>query len=461
MSAERRKHLLVIDDNERFCRHITAYFQSKNMDVSVAHTGKNGLAVCEKRRVDVVLLDQQLPDGEGWSFCGALLAHTENAKVIFITAYPSFDNALKALRLGAHDYLTKPFELQELEIVVRRTLRTTELERLAKLQAYRANKEREALVIIGDEGSLEEIDKLVTLAASSPAPVLITGETGTGKNLLAASIHHRSSARTAALLSVNCSALPEHLFEAELFGYEKGAFTGAVSSKRGLFEVAEGGSLFLDEVGSIPFPLQSKLLNALEEKKIRRLGGTSYHPIDVRIIAATNSDIEQAIREGAFREDLYYRLNVIRIHIPPLRVRLQDLPALCTHLIRQFAPKGTISISEDEMERLKRYHWPGNVRELRNVLERAVLIQRGPIIRPSEFIVQSIASPRQSPDVSPVSYGQATEVIPLEQMERRLIAAALAQETENYTRTARILGISLSTLKRKVKKYGLARNRPY
>jgi transcriptional regulator with PAS, ATPase and Fis domain len=292
---------------------------------------------------------------------------------------------------------------------------------------------------------------LVDLAAAADAPVLITGETGTGKSVVARSIHYKDPSHKKVFICLNCASLPENLIEAELFGCEKGAFTGAVAARKGIFELAEGGTLFLDEIGAMPLHLQSKLLGVLEEKKIRRIGGESIKPVDVRIIAASNTDLENAIEQGAFREDLYYRLSVIRIHIPPLRDRREDIPELCGYFIHTMAPERHVDLPDSELARLMDYEWPGNVRELKNVLERSLILQKGTALRPSEFLNVDFSASSASSYSAPRGNGVSS----LEEVEREHIRHALDAFAGNYTRTARALGISLSTLKRKLRSYGL------
>jgi DNA-binding NtrC family response regulator len=455
MTHDRRGTLLIIDDSAELCSRVRQYFERKNLRVYSAPTGEEGLKLFSERSIDIVLLDQLLPDGEGWKLCPSLKQQNDTAKIIFITAYPSMENTLQAIRAGAYDYLSKPFELEQLELIIERVLETRHLERIAKIERYRRGKEIEATILVGRERGLNEISHLVDLAAAVESPVLITGETGTGKNMVAKAIHLQSASRKGGFVSINCAALPDHLFEGELFGYEKGAFTGATAAKQGLFETAEEGTLLLDEIGSMPAHLQSKLLTVQEEKRIRRLGDVSYRPVDVRVLAATNQEIERAVDEGRFRADLYYRLNVIRIHIPPLRDRLDDLPELCDHFLTELASGRTVSIPDDEMNRLVAYEWPGNVRELRNVIERAVLLQKDDEIRPSRYLGAPVqGSPR--PQVSPPQI-RDQKIPPLEEVERVYIQNALDAMQGNLARTSRALGISLSTLKRKIKRYDLKR----
>jgi DNA-binding NtrC family response regulator len=446
------KTLLIIDDDEIFCDTIKSYLSKDALEVLTAHTGKEGINICSKKKVDVVLLDQKLPDGEGHSFCSPILKLNDKTKIIFITAYPSFEGAVKAIKAGAHDYLSKPFELEELSLEIEQALRTIELEMVEQFHQYKIDKESEDAVLIGSERGLSEISRLVDLAASSlDAPVLITGETGTGKNVVARAIHYKSPIRKSSFISINCAALPENLIEAELFGFEKGAFTGAITSRKGIFEMAEGGTLFLDEIGEMPMHLQTKLLGAIEDKKIKRIGSESIIPVNVRIIAATCVDLENAVGK-TFKKELYYRLSVIRIHMPPLRERHQDIPELCDYLLKKMSRGHEVKIPDSEVERLMEYDWPGNVRELKNILERAVLLQKGPFIHPSEFltVMHEQLSSRSVSCVNP-----AGDLATLDEMEKTYIKSVLEKLSNNYTKTAKALGISLSTLKRKIQQYSL------
>jgi DNA-binding NtrC family response regulator len=445
----KKKKLLVIDDDQIYCEAVSDFLAKESVQILIAHTAKDGLEICSREQIDIVLLDQQLPDAEGYTLCPIILKYNERTKIIFATAFPSFENAVKALQAGAHDYLTKPFELEELSLAVEQAFRTTELEGIEQIQTYRREKESEEAVLIGGPG-LAEIVRLVELAAASDSPVLITGETGTGKTLVAKAIHYRGAFASAPFVSINCAALPENLVEAELFGYEKGAFTGAAAAKKGIFEMAEGGTMFLDEIGEMPLHLQAKLLSAIEDKTVRRLGSESCRRINVRIIAATGVDLEQTLGK-TFRKDLYFRLSVIRIHLPPLRERRQDIPQLCAYLLSQMGYRSAV-LSEAEQTLLMQYEWPGNVRELKNILERAVILQRGSALRPSALLetAQSVQTASSPPSVM-TQDGMLT----LDELEKLHIQKALDKLSGNLTQTAKTLGISLSTLKRKIKEYGL------
>ncbi len=449
MTHASKKTLLIIDDEKVFCDTVKGYFSGETLDVVTAQSGAQGLEICSQRNVDIVLLDQKLPDGEGHALARPILEQNDQTKIIFITAYPSFESAVKAIRAGAHDYLSKPFDLDELRLTVDNALRTLDLERVEQIQNYTAEKDREETVLIGSSRAISEVKRLIESAANVEASVLITGETGTGKNLVAKAIHYKSPDSHAAFISINCAALPENLIEAELFGHEKGAFTGAVTARKGLFEMAEGGTLLLDEIGEMPVHLQSKLLSAIEDKTVRRLGGTTAKRVNVRILSATSASLEQALGKS-FRNDLYYRLSVVRIHLPPLRERKDDIPALCFSLLKRIAGSRDVTLPDSEIAKLMEYDWPGNVRELQNILERAVFIQKGSVLQPS-LLLEKLPNGGRAVEAPDAVEGIRT----LRESEKLLISTALGQLSGNITRTARALGISLSTLKRKIREYSL------
>ncbi len=433
--------LLVVDDDALLGHAVADYLRSASLETVAVGSAAEAVRVCDERVVHVVLLDQKLPDGDGHALCEPILARHPEAKIIFATAYPSFESAILGLKSGAYDYLCKPFELEQLAIVVRRCLSTLDLERTNRLEAYRSERDADDAVFVGGDG-MRGLREAMHLAAGSDAPVLVTGETGTGKTLAVKAVHYAGPRRERPLVSLNCAALPEHLVEAELFGWERGAFTGAVASREGVVEMAEGGTLFLDEIGEMPFPLQAKLLAFLEDRRMKRLGGRNFRTADVRIVAATNADLEARVAARTFRVDLFYRLDVVRLHLPPLRDRAADIPALCDHLLARIAGRRAIPrLADGEHARLMAYSWPGNVRELRNVLERAAVLHRD-ALRPSEMLAQ------QQP-AAPVPHAEA-RALRLDEVERRHILATWASHGHNLARTARTLGISLSTLKRRL-----------
>ncbi len=447
MVATKNRKLLIIDDDRMLCDLVQRFLNHERLTVWAAHSGAAGVALCQQQPIDIVLLDQKLPDGEGRSFCADILKSNEQTKIIFITAFPSFENAVKGIQSGAHDYLAKPFEMEELRLTVDLALRTLDLESCVQLQHYKRNREKDQSVLI-DSGGLDDSHLIAQRAAQSDAPVIITGETGTGKSVMARHIHFRSERKEGAFLSINCAALPENLIEAELFGAEKGAFTGAEECRKGIFEMADGGTLLLDEIGEMPLHLQAKLLNVLEEGQLRRLGGARQIPVDVRIVAATNSDLEVAVRNHAFREDLYFRLNVLRLHLPPLRDRRQDIPDLCRYFLEQLTLGRHFELAESEIAMLADYTWPGNIRELKNIIERAVIFHENGTIYPSRLLTRS-----SSPETAAASPCQSKEVLPLEEMIRNYTLCVLDQMEGNITRTARVLDVPLSTLKRRLKSY--------
>jgi DNA-binding NtrC family response regulator len=439
----------MVDDDRLLGSAVEAALGRDGYLVRWVGTAKDARRAVEEATFDVIILDQQLPDGTGVALCPELVKANEQAKLIFITAFPSYRHAVDALRAGAWDYLGKPFELEELARSVKRALSTQRLERVERLGALQRDASGESE--LPREPGLAAVRALVEAAAPTDAPVLITGETGTGKNRLARAIHAASARRQGQWVALNCTALPEHLIEAELFGWERGAFTGATGAREGLFELAQGGTLLLDEIGAMPAALQAKLLSVLEDREVRRLGGRSTRPIDVRILAATNAELDAQVKDGRFRADLFYRLNVVRIELPPLRTRVGDLPAICVDLLSHLARgKTTPPFAPGELERLAHYPWPGNVRELRNVLERALIVG-GDALRPSALLApESQSGPAPSSLPRP-----GDDDLDLERAERRLIARALERHHGNLAASARALGISLSTLKRRVKDHAL------
>ncbi|MCJ7525565.1 MAG: sigma-54 dependent transcriptional regulator [Candidatus Aminicenantes bacterium] len=437
--------VLIIDDDRLLCEMAREFLSGAALKVLTAHTGREGLALCSQNHIDIVLLDQKLPDSEGYDLCPQIINFSENAKIIFITAFPSFKNALKAIESGAFSYLTKPFELKELKLAIDKCLRVSELEKAEASLHYQHDKEVGSSALVGEKGSMASISKLIETAAKSEAPVLITGETGSGKSRIAKLIHMRGN-RRGPFMVINCAALPENLIESELFGYEKGAFSGAHTVKKGLLEIAENGSILLDEIGEMGFHLQAKLLGVLDEMQIRRVGGVISHPVQVRIMAATNSALEAKIKNREFREDLYYRLNVLRLHLPPLRERKEDIPGLANAFLAEMAPQRAMMVSDSDLNKMMSYPWPGNVRELRNVIERAV-IHAGD---GNELHVSPLLPGNVEGNKSLESMTQKETILPLAEMERNYAASVLKKMGNNLTKTAKVLGISLNTLKKKL-----------
>lgn len=445
--------LLVVDDDRILCEFFREEFNSEAIEVLVAHSGKEGLNICSRRKIDIIFLDQKLPDMTGESMCEPVLRFNDHTKIIFITAFPNFQNALQAIKTGAYDYISKPFDPDELHLAIKRVIRTIELEKVERYHRYRNSREKKDHLLIGTFGGQQDILQLIEAAACSDAPVLITGETGTGKNLVAKVIHLQGENPRRPFIRINCASLPETLIEAELFGYEKGAFTGAVSAHKGVFEIAEGGTLLLDEIGAMPIHLQSKLLGILDDKQYKRLGDKTLRSVNVRIMAATNADPGAMISAKTFREDLYFRLNVLMIHLPPLRERLDDIPELCRFFCdSMIRGRKAPEFPGSEIRKLQAYHWPGNIRELKNLIERSVILHSD-VLSPSEFITMPPEKTnRPGPDLLPEGPG---EVLPLEEIEKKYLQHVFQMYDGNYTRSARALGISLSTFRRKIGQYRL------
>jgi DNA-binding NtrC family response regulator len=448
VASNLEKNLLIIDDDRFFCDTVSRYLSDQDYEIVSRHTKEDGEKICRKKRIDVVLLDQKLPDGNGIDLCSTILKACEQTKIIFITAFPSFDNAVKALKNGAFDYLSKPLEIEEVGLAVNQAFRTLALENVEQIQEYKNRKEHDQNVLIGRDAGLRDVYKLVELSAVNDVPVLITGETGTGKNVAAKSIHYLNDNSSSCFMGINCASLPENLIEAELFGHEKGAFTGAVTARKGIFEMADGGTLFLDEIGELPLHLQSKLLGVLDDKTIKRIGGQSMRRVSVRIIAAANVNLEEAVRKKLFRQDLYYRLSVLGIHLPPLRNRQEDIAALCNHFILTSAHHDSIDLPESEIEKLQQYPWPGNVRELKNVIERSLIFKKNNRIYPSELLTNM---PLQASDKPIADADTSSSISTLAEVEENHIMHTLTLLSHNHTRAAQSLGISRSTLLRKLK----------
>jgi DNA-binding NtrC family response regulator len=438
--------VLIIDDDHLFVASLSDFLSHKGYSIRAERTGKDGLRSIETHQPAIALLDQKLPDMEGTEVCRKILDASPTTKVIFVTAYATVKSAVDAMQAGAFNYLSKPFELDELLILMGLAARNAQMEGKIRVQNYEKEKARDEVSLIGSSEVMTGVKEQIKLASATDANVVITGETGVGKNVVARSIHDLQDGRETFLL-VNCATIPENLMEAEYFGHEKGTFTGADTRREGIFELADGGTLVLDEIAEIPSHLQSKLLSVIEDKCVRRLGSRRNIPVDVRIIATTNQDLEGAIKERRFRQDLYYRLAVFHIHLPPLREHAEDIPEIAEHFVRKFCRR-RVTIPERHLERMMEYPWPGNVRELRNVIERASLFLQSDVIKPAYLLFQN------DPDVSPSLRHQRSsnihEIVPLQELKRQQILSALKACSGNKSLTARALGISLSTLKRRL-----------
>ena len=432
--------------------------RKEGFDVQTAATRVEAAAVLARAPVDVVVTDLRLPDGDGVEVLRHVKGASPETIVIMMTAYGTAESAVAALKLGAHDYLTKPFDIEELKIVLRNALERERLSEENRLLRAEFRSQHGLQGIVGVSQAMTTLLDLVRTVARTSSTVLLTGESGTGKELVARAIHAGSPRAEAPYVSVNCGALPETLLESELFGHMKGAFTDAHQSKRGLFEAAHRGTLLLDEVGDTPLPMQVKLLRALQEKRIRRVGGTEEIDVDVRLIAATNRSLEALLAEKKFREDLFYRLNVIPIRIPPLRERREDIPALADHFLQRFSKemgKGVRAISPSALAQLERYSWPGNVRELENVIERAVALETTPSVLEERLPEALLAPARASGTPATLSPGFALDRH-LAEIEAQFVRQALTEAQGDRAQASSLLGLAPRSLRYLIQKYGIS-----
>jgi len=448
--------ILVVDDEPLIRFALNEHLTAGGYRVLEAGTAAAAIAMADEG-VDLVLLDYKLPDGDGLSVLKHIKEHDRDTLVIFLTAHSSVEVAVEAMKQGAYHYANKPFNLDEITLLVEKALETTRLRR--EVRALRASQAQPYGFdrIVGEGPAIVAAKALLRKVASSPAStVLLTGESGTGKDLAAKVLHYNSARAAKPFMNITCSALPEALMESELFGHERGAFTGADRQKRGLFEMADGGTVFLDEIGEMVPGLQAKLLRFLEEKTFKRVGGTVDIKVDVRVIAATNRSLQDEVKHGRFREDLFYRLNVLPIALPPLRDRPEDVPRLIAFYVDAYNvefKKHVRGVSPEAMEQLQRHPWPGNVRELRNAIERAMLLSEAPILAVEDFVPGGAAGA--------VKLGAQVELpaggLDLEQLERSLVVQALERTGWNQTKAAALLGLNRDQIRYRVEKFQLER----
>lgn len=466
--------ILVVDDEKNIRRVLQALLEGHGHDVDDAGDGDEARALLRRSdgAYDLVLTDLRMPNCDGLELLRWTRESNPDTPVVLLTAHGTVDVAVEAMREGAFDFITKPFDEAELSGIVDRALaqREANRQRAYPLEPVTEEGDEEAQRVlselIGVSPPMRELFALMRKVAPSPTTILLRGESGTGKELVGSAIHRLSGRASSPFVAVNCTAIPETLFESELFGHERGAFTGAVASRPGRFELANGGTLFLDEIGELPGPMQVKLLRVLQERVVMRIGGMKILPVDVRLVAATNADLEKMVEEGSFREDLFYRLNVVPIRLPPLRERPTDIPVLISHFSERFSERlgrSVRAITPDAIKAMVEYSWPGNIRQLENIVERMVLLAEGEELTlddlPAE-VVEGERDPEAGVDTArdgPLPSGKLKEIVKerSQQLERDLISAALGEEDGNVTRAAKRLGISRKGLQMKMKEYGL------
>jgi two-component system, NtrC family, response regulator AtoC len=445
--------ILVVDDDLGMRETLEAVLEADGYEVKAAASGNEAISILEAATFDLMLLDFKMPDCTGLELLARVKKIAPDLVIIMMTAYGTVKIAVEAVKQGAYDFITKPFELEEMRLTIKKAL---EMQKLTQ-----ENKELRLMLkekfifkdMVGSSKQMQEVFEVIKKVVNYDVTILICGESGTGKELVAQAIHYNSTRRNKPFIKLNCAALPETLLESELFGYDKGAFTGAATVKPGRFELAEGGTLFLDEIGDTSLNMQSKLLRVLQEKEFERVGGRQTIKVNVRIVAATNKDIKLEVEEKRFREDLYYRLNVVPISLPPLRERKEDIPALVFHFMKELNllfQKDFSSVSPEAMACLLRYHWPGNIRELRNVMEKAILLGEEKIILINHLPEEIKGYGKNSPVED-----KEKDLPSLDDLEKDHIYQVLCEARWNQTKTAELLGIHRNTLRKKIEKFNL------
>jgi len=453
--------VLVVDDDSSICETLKLYLTAEGYEVHIALTGTDGLNKVVEVSPDVVILDIELPDISGFTVFEDLKGDVESTKVIMTSAHHDMETAIKAMKEGAFDYIHKPIDVDELDITIRKALTTLEMEK--KINGLLPEPSRDFKVgdIIGTGSAMREIFKTIGVVSQSKTTVLIQGESGTGKELIAKVIHNSTSS-SEPYIAINCSAIVDTLLESELFGHEKGSFTGAISKKLGKFELARYGTVFLDEISEMSINLQAKLLRVLQEMEFERVGGKDRVKVNARIIAATNKDIRKLVKEGKFRDDLYYRLNIVSMNIPPLRKRSEDISPLVDYLLKKInrdLHKNVVSVSREMMDIFMKYSWPGNIRELENLLVRAVVITKGQVLGKSDFPDLLEDFPEGENQSETISEGNEKdedfEICTIDEIEKKHIRRVIKKTGKNKGEICEILGISRPTLERKLEKYGI------
>jgi len=446
-----RIKVLIAEDEEHLGAILEQFLLGRGYQVTVTRDGKAALAALRSEAYDVALLDIVMPEMDGLEVLRTIREDAAHPEVIIITGNGTIETAITAIRLGAYDYLSKPYRMAEIDVLVRRAWERRQLARENALLHNRLSRVDGVPEVMTQYAPMQAVLQLVSRVAKSDSPILISGESGTGKELIARALHRLSERGAGALVDINCEAIADGLIETELFGYEKGAFAGAEARKVGLFELAGGGTLFMDEIGGLDPKVQGKLLRALEQGSFFRVGGTQKVEVNARIVTATNKDLAVAVSEGRFRSDLFYRINTISIVLPPLRERVVDIPLLANAFLTQFGGAHPPRLSDEAMRALQDYRWPGNVRELRNVMERAVLLANGGVIQARDLPLHDAHAPARN--------GANGEVVSLAEVERRHIESVLSRTNWHQGRAATVLGISSKTLYRKIREYGFHRPR--
>jgi two-component system, NtrC family, response regulator AtoC len=455
MTEDFRVHFLVVDDQQSIRKLCVTIGASLGFICDEAESAEAALAFIESNSPDIILVDQKMAQMSGLEFLAQVKKLLPRTEVAMMTGYGSIENAVQAMKLGAYDYITKPFRIDELKITLQRMAEKVKLVAENQFLRERVNTEMELHGIVGSSAKIQDVLRLVARLKDTRTPVLITGESGTGKELVARAIHFRGTFAKRPFVAVDCGALVPTLIESELFGYEKGAFTGAMRSKEGLFQAANGGTIFLDEIGELPLDMQAKLLRVLQEKEVRPVGSNHKTKVDVRVVAATNRDLESSYKAGTFRKDLYFRLNVVTVHLPSLRDRRTDIPMLVHWFLDRYASGEQIEITQAAMKCLLEYEWPGNVRELENCIERAVALGNHERIDVEDLPpgLQAAALP-QTEGVALAAGGSYTST-DLEDIERVTIQRVFDQVHGDKELAGRMLGISRATLYRKIKRYNI------
>jgi two-component system, NtrC family, response regulator PilR len=456
-----KQRILVVDDEESIREFLEIMLKKENYDVTTAEDGAQALDVLKKRSFDLVISDLQMPNMTGMELLRQVRDTAPTTLFMMITAFGTTESAVEAMKMGAYDYLTKPFKIDEVRIIVGNALRSQALEVENRSLKKELVREYSFQNLIGNSEPMHKVFEMIRRVSQAPTNVLVTGESGTGKEVIAKAIHYNGPLKDKPFVPINCGAIPESLMESEMFGHKKGSFTGAVMDKVGLFEAADGGTIFLDEVGELPLSIQVKLLRAIQERVIRRVGSVEDTPVGVRIIAATNRELDDMVASGTFRQDLFYRLNVINIHAPSLRDRRDDIPILAAHFLKKYNErlgKSVVGISAEAMEMLKKYQYPGNVRELENVIERTVALESGATILP-ESLPPFVNTPSGRKMASSHEIQVTDEGLDLDkvvgQIEKEILVKAIHTAGGVKKKAAKLLNITFRSMRYRVEKYNL------